>query len=210
MIISAEFLSDDMLRIMDPKTKGPSVRYTDGDLMHVLLVISEYQRMRRRISRRGISEITDIGVGIVRSTERKLLDMGLIDLYSTGATLTETGSGIISDSGLRMLRIGYTDAAIGKNQAAVLLRGRAGMVTNGIRQRNDGLKAGGDGCTAIVYREGELLMPPTWSVDERFPALARELRQHGLEDDDLVLIGGSDTDVRTAAAAALHAAMCLL
>uniref|UniRef100_UPI0037DCF24E DUF4443 domain-containing protein n=1 Tax=Methanomethylophilus alvi TaxID=1291540 RepID=UPI0037DCF24E len=44
--------------------------------------------------------------------------------------------------------------------------------------------------------------PPDWSIDEHSPELAAQIRAHGMEEGDVVLIGGSNTGRREAAVAA--------
>ena len=84
------------------------------------------------------------------------------------------------------------------------------MVEKGVEQRDAALKSGGDGCTTIILRDGELVLPPDWSIDEHSPELAAQIRSHGMEEGDVVLIGGSNTGMREAAVAANSAALELV
>ena len=52
--------------------------------------------------------------------------------------------------------------------------------------------------------------PPDWSIDEHSPELAAQIRSYGMEEGDVVLIGGSNTGRREAAAAANSAALELV
>ena len=76
------------------------------------------------------------------------------------------------------------------------------MVEKGVEQRDAALKSGGDGCTTIILRDGELVLPPDWSIDEHSPELAAQIRSRGMEERDIVLIGGSNTSRREAAVTA--------
>ncbi len=199
-----------VLKILEGGASGPSPRYADCDVMHVLAVIRMYRDRGMRAGRRRISEETGIGAGTVRSILQKMASLGLVDIYGTGTTLTASGSEIAEGTGISLVRLGHTEAAVGTHQVTVAVRNGADAVTNGAVQRNEGLKAGGDGCTAIIVKNGDLIMPPVWNVDERYPVLARGLREQGVSEGDLFLIGGSDTGKQYAAAAAFAAALAIL
>jgi len=51
-------------------------------------------------------------------------------------------------------------------------------------------------------RNAELVLPPDWNIDEHSPGLAAQIRAHGMEEGDVVFIGGSNTGMREAAVAA--------
>ena len=71
-------------------------------------------------------------------------------------------------------------------------------------------KSSGNGFTTMILRDGELVLPPDWSIDEHSPELAAQIRAHGMEEEDVVLIGGSNTGMREAAVAANSAALELV
>ena len=84
------------------------------------------------------------------------------------------------------------------------------MIEKGVEQRDAALKSGGDGCTTIILRDGELILSPDWSIDKHCPELAAQIRAHDMEEGDVVLIGGSNTGMREAAVAANSAALELV
>ena len=57
----------------------------------------------------------------------------------------------------------------GACQQGVLVLGGAEKVVNGMEQRDAGIKVGADGCTTIVIRDGVLMIPPDWNMDEKTP-----------------------------------------
>ena len=61
---------------------------------------------------------------------------------------------------------------------------------------NNALDVCGDGCPTIILRDGELIPSPDWSIDEHSPELAAQIRAHGMEEGDVVLIGGSNTGIK--------------
>ena len=75
---------------------------------------------------------------------------------------------------------------------------------------NNALEVCGDGCPTITLRDGEFILSPDWSIDEHCPELAAQIRSHGIEEGDVVLIGGSNTGMREAAMTANSAALELI
>ena len=96
---------------------------------------------------------------------------------------------------------------MGKFQQAVLVLGGADKVVNGMEQRDIGIKVGGEGCTTIVIRDGNLMIPPDWNLDEKDPEVAYKIRKEtGITQSDALIIGGGDTHV-SAVEAAVSAAL---
>ena len=156
------------------------------------------------VSAAGLSE------GYTRLILGKLEGMGLVDVSPRGMIVTPLGCDLLRTLGFSLMEIDHTDSAIGTYQVALLLKGKAKMIEKGVEQRNAALKSGGDGCTTIILRDGELVLPPDWSIDEHSPELAAQIRAHGMEEGDVVLIGGSNTGRREAAVAANSAALELI
>ena len=98
---------------------------------------------------------------------------------------------------------------VGKFQQAVLVLGGADKVNNGMEQRDMGIKVGGAGCTTIVIRDGNLMVPPDWNIDEKDPELAYKIRKDsGITQSDALVVGGADS--RTSAVeAAVTAALSM-
>ncbi len=199
-----------MFRIMEIPVNGPAPRYTDYDLFYVMKIIEGSMSGKSRMNREELGNIADLSIGTIRSIYRKLTDLGFAETYYTGITLTVAGREMLDALGIELLDLSHTDSAIGKYQISLLVRGVADKIHKGVEQRNDGLRAGGDGCTVIICREGRLLLPPDWDVDGRSPALAAEIRRAGINEGDAVIIGGSDVRRRYAVSSAVSAAFALL
>ena len=89
------------------------------------------------------------------------------------------------------------------------MTGVADKVVNGMEQRDEGIKVGGQGCTTIVIRDGVLMVPPDWNMDEKMPEMAYKIRKEsGMTQDDALIIGGGETQV-SAIEAAVSAALAL-
>ena len=68
---------------------------------------------------------------------------------------------------------------------------------------------GADGCTTIVIRDGVLMIPPDWNMDEKTPELAYKIRKEiGMTQSDALIIGGGETQA-LATEAAITAALLM-
>jgi len=97
----------------------------------------------------------------------------------------------------------FIGSVVGQHQQAILVLGCADKVVNGMEQRDAGIKVGADGCTTLVIRDGKLMVPPDWNMDEEDPEMAYRIRKEsGMTQSDALIIGGADTK-----AAAIEAAV---
>ena len=79
-----------------------------------------------------------------------------------------------------------------------------------MQQRDAGIKAGAEGCTTIVIRDGKLMIPPDWNMDEQTPELAYKIRKDtGITADDVIIVGGGSSKI-AAVEAVLNAAFELV
>ena len=197
-----------MLHLLSPSNRETA--YNDYDVMFLLEKLAEAAGRGKMIGRGGLSGTLGIGEGLVRSMLQRLKATGFVNVTRAGVTLGENGRSFLDAVKVSVMELEHTDSAIGTHQVSLLVRGRAHLIGKGVEQRDSGLKAGGDGCTTIVCREGRLVLPPEWSIDDNSPSLAAQIHGYGVTDGDVVLIGGSNTGVREAAAAANSAALALL
>ena len=197
-----------MLRILSKN--GSATTFDDNDVMFVLELLDRALETGEATSRGEIALRTGIGEGVVRTILHRLRSMGLAEVSRAGTSISSVGHDFMRATGMSLVEIGHTDSAIGAHQVAVLVKGKAAMIEKGIEQRNCAIRIGADGCTTIVCTEGSLILPPDWNLDERSPELASCIRRHGIEDGDVVLIGGSDSGPRLASAASNSAALALL
>lgn len=92
----------------------------------------------------------------------------------------------------------------------VLVTGVAGKIDNGMQQRDAGIKVGATGCTTLLIRDGKLMIPPDWSLDDRDPEMAYRIRTGtGIGPEDVLIIGTGNSQP-VAIEAALNAAFELI
>ena len=122
-------------------------------------------------------------------------------------TITKAGQAFLAQLPIRPVDVFVEGSVVGKFQQAVLVLGGADKVVNGMEQRDIGIKVGGEGCTTIVIRDGNLMIPPDWNLDEKDPEVAYKIRKEtGITQSDALIIGGGDTHV-SAVEAAVSAAL---
>ncbi len=178
-----------------------------------LIMIGRQQPVGRYELRQNMS----IGEGSVRTLLKRLADAGLIVADGRqGQRLTARGQRVFKDI-LRDVPIGlYLDVgalAVFPHTYANLVRGRAHLVTDGVRQRDEAIIQGGRnraGATTLVMRDGLLLMPPNdhnvlLSNEREATLILESLRPN---DGDVVIIGASD-DPNLAREVAMAAVMTL-
>ena len=192
------------MKIIDEPQFGPMFRFNDANVYWALHVLSD----GRRMGRKRLAEEVGVGEGSMRRIIDTLKEWDFIQIKQTGITITKAGPAFLSQLPIRPGDI-YVEGSVGGTfQQAVLVLGAADKVNNGMEQRDVGIKVGGDGCTTIVIRDGNLLIPPDWNLDERSPDVAYKIRKDtGITQSDALIIGGGDTKtsaVEAAVAAALN------
>ena len=134
----------------------------------------------------------------------------MISIKQTGITITRYGVEFLEKTPLRVVDLKAGSLVLGEYTQAILVKGVAEKVGNGLKQRDAGIRAGSLGCTTLVINDGKVFLPPDWSVDDNEPALAAGIRAiPGVADGDAIIIGGAD-DRNTAINAALTAAFELI
>lgn len=128
----------------------------------------------------------------------------------SGMRLTAEGCRRVEAAGISVATVNARGLCVGECDVAVLVRGKAFKVRDGLRQRDEAVKAGAAGATTLVFLRGRLLMPPETDMDSSYPELARQVRAaFRLEDEDVVVIG-SAPDVRAAEDGAFSASVALM
>lgn len=98
----------------------------------------------------------------------------------------------------------------GKHHFAVVVSGMGRDITNGMRERDVGVRSGGLGCTTLVLHDGHLIMPPDWDLDRESPEYSEYIRSRDIMGPGDALIIGSADDIHTARSSAVNAALNLI
>ncbi len=193
------------MKIIDEPQFGPMFRFNDANVYWALHVLSD----GKRIGRKRLAEEIGVGEGSMRRIIDTLKDWEFITIKQTGITITKGGQAFLDKLPMKVVNVRVEGSVVGEYQQAVLVLGCADKVVNGMEQRDAGIKVGADGCTTIVIRDGKLMVPPDWNIDEEDPDMAYMIRKEsGITQSDALIIGGADT--RSAAIeAAISAALQL-
>ena len=187
------------MKIIDEPQFGPMFRFNDANVYWALHVLSS----GRRIGRKKLAEEIGVGEGSMRRIIDTLKDWDFILIKQTGITITKSGQAFLDQMPIKVLDIQLEGSVVGQHQQAILVLGCADKVVNGMEQRDAGIKVGADGCTTLVIRDGKLMVPPDWNMDEEDPEMAYKIRKEsGMTQSDALIIGGADTK-----AAAIEAAV---
>ena len=168
---------------------GPVARYTDAHIFVVLDTINE----RKRVSRKTLAAVTGVGEGSIKGMLKVLKDWKWIEVSHGGVVLTEFGRKNYLDFGIRFVDLCNESYAVGTYQQGVIVSGAADKVTNGMAQRDDAVRNGAEGASVFILREGKLILPVIWNMDEKDPEFARKVREAGMEDGDVLLLIGADS-----------------
>lgn len=169
------------------------------------------------LGRYDLCEKMSVGEGTVRTLLKRLTESGHIEAEGKqGQALTSSGQ-MLFDEISSDIPLGYdldVKALVMYEQAyANLVKQRAYLVTDGIRQRDEAIIQGGygkAGATTIIQKNGTLVMPPG-----DFHMLAEYERETLLlietlrpEDGDVIVIGSAD-DLNLAREVSMAATMTL-
>ena len=193
------------MKIIDEPQFGPMFRFNDANVYWSLHLLSD----GRRMGRKRLADEVGVGEGSMRRIIDTLKEWDFINIKQTGITITKAGLSFLEQLPLRPVNIFVEGSVAGACQQGVLVLGGADKVVNGMEQRDAGIKVGADGCTTIVIRDGVLMIPPDWNMDEKTPDLAYKIRKEiGMTQSDALIIGGGETQA-LATEAAITAALLM-
>ncbi len=192
--------------VLEPKPFGPAPRFRR---FHVWKALWTLYRASP-IGRQRLTGALGLGEGSVRTIVNFLMKKGLVRADESGMRLTARGRRMVEEAGFFLATVNARGLCVGECDVAVLVRGRAGKVRDGLKQRDEAVSAGAAGATTLVFRGGRILMPPETDLDAGYPQLARQIRAaFELREGDVVVIGSAG-DPRAAEDGALAAAVELM
>ena len=190
------------MRIIDAPQYGPMFRFTDASVYWALHVLSDGKRMGRK----RLADEVGVGEGSMRRILNTLKDNNFVDIKQTGITITRAGLAYLSDLPIRVIDADASKIVLGEFSQAVLVKGVSEFIDNGLKQRDAGIRVGALGCTTLVMRSGELILPPDWSVDKNEPEVAENLKSvSNMVDGDIIIIGSADDKISAINAALIAA-----
>jgi len=194
------------MKLVDLPRYGPVHRFGNHHVYRTLMVLSD----QKRKGRKHIAEAVGIGEGSMRTIIEYLRDLDMIDIRQTGVKITRHGNAFLSDLPIKTANIGHGSIAVGQECVAVQMSNNGNKIKLGVEQRDSAIMAGAEGATTLVVRDGRLIVPPDYIIDEHDPGLASKLREtFNVREGDAIIIGTAST-VAKAEDGALAAAFDLL
>ena len=194
------------MKIIEVPQFGPMFRFSDANIYWALHLLSDGQR----IGRKKLADCIGVGEGSMRRIIETLKEWNFIQVKQTGITITPTGTQFLAQIPVKPIEVPHIPGSVvGEHCQGVLVFGVSGKISNGMEQRDAGIKAGGAGCTTIVLRDGALMIPPDWNLDKEAPEVAKAIRATGMTESDILIVGGG-ADEMAAIEAALMAAFDLI
>ena len=189
------------MKIIESPQYGPMFRFTDANVYWALHILSSGKRMGRK----RLADEIGVGEGSMRRILETLREWEMIQIKQSGITITRSGLGFLSEIPLKVIDVDLGDSIVGDYSQSVLVFNVADKIQNGMQQRDAGIRVGATGCTTLVIRDGNLIIPPDWNMDVERPEIAKNVRATSITDKDAIIVG-SGNDQRTAMMAALTAA----
>jgi hypothetical protein len=195
------------MKIMEVPQFGPMFRFSDANIYWALYLLSDGKRMGRK----RLAELIGIGEGSMRRIIDTLKDWEFIEVKQTGISITKLGMTFLNEIPIRVVSVPpLRSSIIGDCYQGILVMGVSDKIDNGMQQRDAGIKAGATGCTTIIIRDGNLMIPPDWVLDEQEPDVAYKIRKDtGITQSDVLIIGTGNSQ-NLAVEAALNAAFDLI
>ena len=194
------------MKIMDIPAFGPMFRFTDANVYYALYILSD----GKRIGRKKLAEEAGVGEGSMRRILDKFREWNFVQIKQTGISITKAGLVFLDQIPVRLIDVDLQGSVVGDFTQGVIVYGASSKIVNGMQQRDAGIKVGAEGCTTIVIRDGKLMIPPDWNMDEQTPELAYKIRKDtGITADDVIIVGGGSSKI-AAVEAVLNAAFELV
>ena len=189
---------------------GPSPKFTASHAIMCLYIIAEKQP----IGRKKLSAELGIGEGSARSLLARLKSLGLLDISKKGLMLNKQGEEFLKRLSLLMSppkRVSAERIAISRISTAILVRGVAEKVGNGMRVRDAAVSQGASGATTLIFMGGKLQIPGvSQDAETDFPeevgSLVEELKPR---EGDAIILGTAER-WRDAELGAIAGALSLL
>lgn len=188
-------------------------RILSFNMVHVLIALQLIET-RGHISRNLLCRELNLAEGSIKTLVKHLKTQNIKETSNTGTRLSNNHKKYFA----KLLSCIPTECkmpicsiAIGKFNYAVLLRLQRFTIRSGIEQRDAAIKIGALGATTLLYKDNKFVMPGAYN-DKDF--LQREVYIANLlidklnpEENDVVIIGSDNKNLRNAEFAAKNAAL---
>jgi hypothetical protein len=191
--------------LTEPPSVGPSPGFTYTQVCGALLLIGD----KRDVGRAQLSKTLGLGEGTARTIIKHFSRAGIVKTTQKGCALTSKGMALYRQLRSRLSEMFTVDArqlALDNTSTAIMVKGSARKVKQGIEQRDAAVRAGAAGACTILVKHDEFLIPSgseQWELNASDP-LAQELNSifHPHDDDVIIIAGAKERTIADYAAIA--------
>jgi len=174
-------------------SSGPKPNFYDFDIIRALHIIDTKGPIGRHLLRKEL-DLTECSV---RTILKKLIKDAYIDSTNSGQVTTPRGKRYLSKWPF-FDRSQFIDAgklSLGEHDYLIIVPNPSNEIKNGIAQRDEAIKIGGDGATVLIFKNGTFHMPPGFmNLEEYYPEDVQNLKKSlSLSEGDVLMIGSGRT-----------------
>jgi len=172
---------------------GPKPNFHEYDVYRALYIIDTKGPIGRHLLRKKL-EITECSV---RTILKRLTKEKLIDSTLAGQVITEQGKKSLSSKHFFDKALFYDagNLSLGDYDFMIISPDIKNRIKNGLQQRDEAIKIGGDGATVLIYENNKFYMPPGFmDLEETYPDEIEKIRSDiKLSEGDTLIIGSGNT-----------------
>jgi len=178
--------------LADRPNAGPVAAFSYLHVAVVILLIGD----ESPIGRIGLSQKLGLGEGTTRNVITRLMRSRVVENSRRGCVLTQRGQalyGLLKRKLYTIIEFDAEQLALGKTNAAVMVRASGKNVKRGIEQRDAALLAGAKGAVTLLVQNGEYVMPvePKEKLAPLDPLVLKLESCFHPRDNDVLIIAGA-------------------
>ena len=186
-------------------SRGGAPLFQPFHLLKALWIVQQ----KEPIGRAELAAHLGVGEGSVRKLLIHMESKGWIATARQGISLAGPGKSLLEKIGLKAKEVHAGNITVAEVDFAVMLKGLASKVKNGIEQRDEAIKVGASGATTLVFKD-RLAFADGYDAEKSDRKAARVLKQDfGLADGDVLIIACSPEPQKAADGAFAAAVLTL-
>jgi len=189
---------------------GRAPSFTEAHVVKALEIVGGGEG----VGRIRLSKELGLGEGTTRTLVKHLKNEGIIKVSKYGIMLSEHGKKMFSDLRSKIseeIEVPPSPLTVGPFNIAVLVRGMARKIKQGLEQRDTAIKAGALGATTLIFSRNKLTMPSSEEdIFKGIPSIHNILVSKLDPKENDIIIVGSGKNKASAEIGAKMAALELL
>lgn len=175
------------------KSDKANPRFDELHLIIALKIISD----NTTVGRKRLMEELDLGEGSTKTILSKLKKEELISSSPKGHKITEKGRNILTKNLPKSTEINAKDLTLSEQNYAILIKNIANHLSDGLKQRDEAIKAGADCAVTLVFDGEKLRFPKDFKHKLEHTAATEEImKKLHPEKGDIIIIGGGRTKIK--------------